>query len=248
MNITNQNSTADQNNRPGEIDAENTAVDQAPMGSPFFTADVPAPQSGYWAARRTLAEAMRALQEQVLTADISEADALNLAQRMSAEADTLAALTQVAGVVANAKRKQHGNIAVANHELLAIGGHSHPGAPGLRMWHAGDETHGSVTCGWAFEGPPGHVHGGWVAGILDHFMGIAHMRSGHPGMTGSLDIRYHRPTPLNVELELRATHEAVSERRTKVIAEVRHAGKVTASAVAMFIRPAGNIFKGLGAD
>lgn len=248
MNITNQNSTADQNNRPGEIDAENTAVDQAPMGSPFFTADIPAPQSGYWAARRTLAEAMRALQEQVLTADISEADALNLAERISAEADTLAKLTQIAGVVANAKRKQDGNIAVANHELLAIGGHSHPGAPGLRMWHAGDETHGSVTCGWAFEGPPGHVHGGWVAGILDHFMGIAHMRSGHPGMTGSLDIRYHRPTPLNVELGLRATHEAVSERRTKVVAEVLHAGKVTASAVAMFIRPAGNIFKDLGAD
>ena len=229
-----------------EIDSESAELDQISMGSPFFSADVPAPHSGYWAARRTLAEAMRALQEQVLTADISEIAALNLAQRISAETDSLATLAQFAGVVANAKRKQHGNIAVANHELLAIGGHSHPGAPGLRMWHAGDETHGSVTCGWAFEGPPGHVHGGWVAGILDHFMGIAHMRSGHPGMTGSLDIRYHRPTPLNVELSLRASHEAVSERRTKVIAEVLHEDKVTASAVAMFIRPAGNIFKGLG--
>ena len=216
------------------------------ISSPFFTADVPEPLSSYWNAKRTLAEAMRALQEQVLTADISEAEALSLAERIKAETTELAALVQVTGIIANARRKQHGNIAVINHELLAIGGHSHPGAPGIKIWHAGDETHGSVQCGWAFEGPPGHVHGGWVAGMLDHFMGIAHMRAGRPGMTGSLDVRYHRPTPLNVELALRASHEVISERRTRVIAEILHEDQVTASAVAIFIRPSRNIFKGFG--
>ena len=213
--------------------------------SPFFTEDVPEPYSSYWSARRKLAAAMRELQEQVLTADVSEAEALALTGRIEAETSILAELNQVAGVIANARRKQHGNIAVANHELLAVGGHSHPGAPGLKIWHEGDETRGSVQCGWAFEGPPGHVHGGWVAGILDHFMGIAQMRSGQPGMTGSLDIRYHRPTPLNVALSLRASHEIVSPRRTKVIAEIMHEDKITASAVALFIRPTSNIFQGL---
>ena len=33
----------------------------------------------------------------------------------------------------------------------------------------------------AYEGPPGYVHGGWVALTFDEILGMANIASGHPG-------------------------------------------------------------------
>ena len=77
-------------------------------------------------------------------------------------------------------------------ELVAIAGRSHP-CTRRSVDREGNRIHGTVTFGQAFEGRPG-THGGWVAGILDHLMGMTHVRTGHPGMTGGLSIRYLKPT------------------------------------------------------
>jgi acyl-coenzyme A thioesterase PaaI-like protein len=50
--------------------------------------------------------------------------------------------------------------------------------------------------GAAYEGPPGLVHGGVSAMILDQMLGEAAGAGGKPGMTGTLSLRYRRPTPL----------------------------------------------------
>jgi len=50
--------------------------------------------------------------------------------------------------------------------------------------------------GAGYEGPPGLVHGGVSALILDQALGEACGAGGRPGMTGGLTIRYRRPTPL----------------------------------------------------
>lgn len=50
--------------------------------------------------------------------------------------------------------------------------------------------------GAAYEGPPGHVHGGIVALILDQVLGTVPAVIGHPGMTAYLNLTYVRPTPL----------------------------------------------------
>lgn len=210
--------------------------------SPFFSEDIAAPHSDFWTAKRQLAGAARDFQALMSTA-VTEPDTLReMAEELESINARLRAMTHVEGVIAMAKTKEHGSLAVANHELLAVGGHSNPAAPGLRMWHVGDETHGTVKCTWAFEGPPGHVHGGWVAAIFDHFMGVAHMRCGKPGMTKSLEVTYKAPTPLNKELTLIARQEAVSERRTKVEAEMFDGDTMTATAVAYFVKPRSNIF------
>jgi acyl-coenzyme A thioesterase PaaI-like protein len=210
--------------------------------SPFFSEEVTAPHSPYWAARRELAEAMRELQALMCTSDIDPEAAIALTARLQAEASALKACPQYHGVVTFAKESGHGSLPVANHELLSVGGHSHPAAPGLHMWHEEHETRGKVRCSWAFEGPPGHVHGGWIAAIFDHFMGMAHMRGGKPGMTGGLSVRYHAPTPIDQELSLIATTESAGERRTLVKAEMSCGDTLTASAEAMFIRPKHKIF------
>jgi len=50
--------------------------------------------------------------------------------------------------------------------------------------------------GAAFEGPPGHVHGGVSALILDHVLGEMAANSENPRFTGTITLRYLRPTRL----------------------------------------------------
>jgi acyl-coenzyme A thioesterase PaaI-like protein len=56
--------------------------------------------------------------------------------------------------------------------------------------------------GSAYEGPPGCVHGGYVAGAFDELLGATQSLSGRPGMTGTLTIKYRSPTPLHRELQM----------------------------------------------
>lgn len=88
-----------------------------------------------------------------------------------------------------------------------------------------------------YEGPPGQVHGGVVALVLDQVFGEAAAAGGTPGMTGTLKLRYGLNTPLG-----RCSAEAWVDRRdgvkTIVKGELRRAdGTVTVTAEGIFILP-----------
>ena len=159
------------------------------------------------------------------------------ALKLEDQADIFARSPRLYGLrdfVADGSHGGHGEI---NHELNAVGGWSNPLSPGLNMWIDGDKAFGTVRCGYAYEGPPGHVHGGFVAAILDQFLGMAQLAGGLPGMTGSLEIRYLKPTPLNTDLSLEATVEPAGGRKTRVKGEIRNGDTITATAEGLFIRP-----------
>ncbi len=73
-----------------------------------------------------------------------------------------------------------------------------------------------VNFGPAFEGPPGLVHGGYIAAYMDEVFGIAISHSGLevPAMTGTLKTIYRMPVPLNRELSYEA--RLTGEERRKV--------------------------------
>lgn len=79
----------------------------------------------------------------------------------------------------------------------AVIGVRNPTAPPVVIQKQPD---GSVTgdfhLGAAFEGPPGHVHGGVSAKILDHVLGDAASVPGKHRLTGTISVRYLRLTPL----------------------------------------------------
>jgi acyl-coenzyme A thioesterase PaaI-like protein len=72
-----------------------------------------------------------------------------------------------------------------------------PIAPPLRIQH---DTDGRVFTdfhlGAAYEGPPGHVHGGVSALVLDHVLGEVAANAEMPRFTGTITLRYLRPTRL----------------------------------------------------
>ena len=121
---------------------------------------------------------------------------------------------QVNGLVDMAKRSERGTIDNVMGELVAMAGRSYPCSPELLWQEEPNRIIGTVTFGQAFEGPPGHVHGGWVAGVLDHLMGMTHVHTGHPGMTGGLSVRYLKPTPLNQLIEVSADATELDDKRT----------------------------------
>lgn len=103
----------------------------------------------------------------------------------------------------------------------------------------GDDTvvaRAELVLGAAYEGPTGHVHGGVVALLFDHLLGEAASMDGSPNYTGTLTIRYHRPTPLGALLLEAAP--AVREGRKKFArATMTAGGVVTATADGVFIVP-----------
>lgn len=89
----------------------------------------------------------------------------------------------------------------------------------------------------AHSGPPGRAHGGVVATLLDHALGLAASAAGVPGFTAGLDVRYRAATPYDVPLEIRARWTHSEGRKSFATGEILAAGRVTAEATAVFIAP-----------
>jgi len=96
---------------------------------------------------------------------------------------------------------------------------------------------GSVTCPLLYEGPPGGVHGGYLAGLFDDVLGgTQQLIEGHSGLTGTLTVRYRSITPLETELHFRGWIDHVSGRRIRAKATCHAGERLTAEAEALFIR------------
>lgn len=90
--------------------------------------------------------------------------------------------------------------------------------------------------GAAYEGPPGSVHGGVLALILDQMLGEAAGAGGKPGMTATLTLTYRQRTPLG-DLRAAAWIEKVDGIKTWARGELVGAEGVTVEAEGLFILP-----------
>ena len=64
-----------------------------------------------------------------------------------------------------------------------------------------------------FEGAPGYSHGGMLATLLDEAQGCLCFHIGHVVMTEKLHMNYHKATPLDAPVKVRAWLTAVRKRR-----------------------------------
>jgi acyl-coenzyme A thioesterase PaaI-like protein len=185
--------------------------------------------------RERLAEATRHLIDAILTVEDATEEQLGTA------ADMAEAASRHLGREprpSDARTRGWLSTAPEHHEYLprspAVGEIS-PLAPPIE-WSLVDGKvvgHGIFTA--AYQGPPGYVHGGWVALTFDEFLGMANIASGHPGMTGTLKVRYLRPTPLHVRVDLEGWTERVEGRRIVAKGTMSVDGEVTAEAEGLFV-------------
>lgn len=101
---------------------------------------------------------------------------------------------------------------------------------------------GRGVMGAAYEGPPGCVHGGVIAGIFDEMLGIANITAGVGAMTGTLTIVYRSPTPLYEELVFASRTESIEGRKVRTKGTLHVGERLCAEADGIFIQVARDRF------
>ncbi len=193
--------------------------------------------SGVWKERRRLAAAMRSVIERLITSDAPEEELRIAADRLEGYAERLAGHPRRKAYEGFSESATAGAAPEAggHFDFSPLIGRANPLAPPIVMHSEGMTVRGKVIFGTAYEGPPGCVHGGVVAAAFDEVLGYAQALTGEPGMTGSLTIRYRKPTPLHAELRFHAEVDRVDGRK-KFASGTLHAGEtLCAEASGIFI-------------
>jgi acyl-coenzyme A thioesterase PaaI-like protein len=90
--------------------------------------------------------------------------------------------------------------------------------------------------GAAYEGPPGHVHGGVSALVLDHVLGEMAANAASPRFTGTITLRYLRPTRLG-RLHAEARITRTDGIKAFAVGHLADEDGVTVEADGVFIQP-----------
>jgi hypothetical protein len=162
--------------------------------------------------------------------------------------DTLAALAERTGDLADdlgvlPSLRAKGGPALAGGddsalmERSGISGRSNPIAPPMAMWADGDLTRGRAFYTAVYEGPPGCLHGGFVAAAFDDLLGYAQIASGMAGYTGTLTVRMLKPTPLYQNIDYDAAVDRVEGRKIFVTGRSWCGPDLLAECEIVFIQP-----------
>ncbi len=114
-------------------------------------------------------------------------------------------------------------------------GRSNPLAPPILIEVGDERVDATVVFGPVHEGPPGHVHGGFLAAAFDEVLGYTQPPQGPPRMTVRLTIQYRRPTPLHTELRFEGTVDEVDGRKRRVSGRLWNGDELCAEAEAFYV-------------
>lgn len=192
--------------------------------------DVPAD----WLAESTaLAEATRGLVEAVALTDVDADDLARVRRQVEALTGELRERHR-----AHALRPRFGDLAAIRERAPAAGVVVRPGNPGtipLAIHLLDDRATATWTAGPVHEGPPGGLHGGTSAWLLDSVLGSVVQASGTPAVTGTLQLRYRRPVPLGVPITVSAELGERSGRRIPASGRIEVDGETCVEATALFV-------------
>ena len=117
-----------------------------------------------------------------------------------------------------------------------VAGDTNPAAPRLALMRTEEGLRAEITLNTIYQGPPGLVHGGWIAAMLDKAVDSVSAIETSPGLTAHLEVDYRRPTPLFTPLEITSWVERVEGRKVYVAGQIKAHGQVTAEGSALMIR------------
>jgi uncharacterized protein (TIGR00369 family) len=185
-------------------------------------------------ALAALAARVRELTEAVVLTDVDPAELGAVTAEVDALTRRLAAVGRAAPPVAEIDEDD-----LVRQYASPVTGELNPIAPPISIeLAAGGVVRTEFRLSAVYEGPPGAVHGGVSAMILDHLCGCAAVANGTPGMTVGLEMSYRRPTPQGVTLSAEARVVRVDGRKTFVEGRITGPdGVPTAEATAVFVRP-----------
>lgn len=178
-----------------------------------------------------VAAARRVVESLLRAGDVSDTDMAEIAGRLHAVADEV----DRDGPSLNARMvHMWRGEGVTRHD--PVSGPENAIAPPLTLRGKDDGSiEGVVELGLVYQGPPGYVHGGVSALLLDHTLGVANHWAGLSGMTAELTLRYLRPTPLFTPLTVAAHQVRVDGRRIWTRGSITAGGQEFVTAEGLFI-------------
>jgi acyl-coenzyme A thioesterase PaaI-like protein len=200
--------------------------------------------TGAWGKKRQLATAMRRVIDLLVTSDAPEDELAAAADGLNKYADQLEGHPRGSKYEGFAESSNAGT-PNAFFDQSPIIGLANPIAPPIELRAEEDVVHGRANFGAAYEGPPGCVHGGWVAAAFDELLGMAQSLTGNPGMTGTLNVVYRKPTPLKTELRFEARVDRVEGRKIFASGDLFAGETKTAEATGIFLSFKGDTFQEL---
>lgn len=203
--------------------------------APFHSPEIQPPLNSNWAAKRKVAQATRQLIENLVTCTTSDEELLAIGEQISEQASILKKAPRLFGEAAFEEVSDFPEGMHIGYELNSMDGKSNPVAPPINIWLEGDKAFGEVTMGWQYEGPPRCIHGGFIAALFDQFLGVAQKLTGQPGFTGTLSVRYIKPTPLDRPLRLEGRVDHIEGRKNYLVGEMWAGDVMTATCEALFI-------------
>ena len=186
------------------------------------------------AEMRRLAEAMRLVIERLVATKAPAEDLARAAAALEEVAASLEGFPRGHSFEGFAESANAGD-PYAHFDHSPIIGRANPLAPPLELAVLDGKVVGRAVFGSAYEGPPGAVHGGYVAAAFDELLGMAQSLGGKPGMTGTLTIRYRRPHPLHAEITFEAELLRVEGRKIFTVGRSFADGELRAEAEGLFI-------------
>ena len=185
--------------------------------------------------KRRAGEALRRITDGLITKLPSESKMAEIANRLEQMADEFEPLEFKASRTGFANQFTAYDIRDFM-EFSPLVGLSNPVAPPLVITPNGSSAAaGRVNFSKAFEGAPGHVHGGYVAAVFDELLGFTQGFSGEPGMTGTLTLMYRNPTPLLTDLRLEATYDGMEGRKIFTSGKMFAGERLCVEATGIFI-------------
>ena len=148
---------------------------------------------------------------------------------IAATAESLASSMENAGTMGL------GQPSFERHTRSPLNGTMNPMAPPVTYEYGENSITAKARFHEGYQGPPACVHGGLVAALLDDALGRTRHLTGRNCVTGSLNISYQRPTPINADLTIQARIDEILERKFLVTGEIMYDGQITASASAVFV-------------
>ena len=192
------------------------------------------------AAELDLVDATRDLLDAVVQTDADDATRESAAAQIRSVASTLRARTRDAVIVL--VRHDDGRL-----ENLTQAGSGRLNARALPLTFdplpppapagtlAPVEVVAHCTLDASHSGAPARAHGGVVATMFDEALGVAATAAGASGLTGSIEMRFRRATPLGVPLRVTARCTERAGRKSYASGALWHGDVLLAEATAVFV-------------
>lgn len=132
--------------------------------------------------------------------------------------------------------EQNERAAMAYLPFSPIMGSLNPASYGIEIRRVGDKVVSEIALAEPAEGATGLVHGGVIAAIYDEVLAAANLMIKAGGPTGTLTVRYRKPTPLYAPLRFEAWVDRLEDRKVHVHGHCLLGEQRLTEAQAVFVR------------